>query len=314
MKWIIFLFFLILLTKRESSAYSPEKARFTVRARESVSSYRINSLFLLPKENIFIEVMEGKGETPYNLRVLSGKVREVTSDYWYWQAPGKKGLYPLIIFHPEGLDSILFNIYVMVPSKRMKGESLNGYQIGQYPAKQWKNLSIYTPPQGFIEVTLANEENFLSPHFQLKQFLCKQEGGYPKYIVLRENLLLKLEMILEKVNEKGFPCETFNILSGYRTPYYNRSLGNVLFSRHPWGDAADFFIDEDPRDNWMDDLNGDGEMNDRDGDVLYEIIEELDGEDSFKPFVGGLGRYRKNSFHGPFIHVDVRGFHARMGS
>ena len=281
--------------------------------KETVSSYRINPLFLLPKEKIFIRIVEGNGETPFILRTESGKLREVSKDYWFWQAPRKKGLFPLKIFHPLGVDSILINIFVMVPTKEMKGETLHGYRIGRYPPKPWKDLSIYTPPNGFIEVTPENEETYLSPHFQLKQFLCKQEGGYPKYIVLRESLLLKLEWILEKVNERGLSCETFHVLSGYRTPYYNQSLGNVRFSRHLWGDAADLFIDEDPKDDWMDDLNGDGEINDRDGDLLLGIIEGMDEEPHSKIYIGGLGRYEENSYHGPFIHVDARGYPARMG-
>jgi hypothetical protein len=54
----------------------------------------------------------------------------------------------------------------------------------------------------------------------------KQPGGYPKYLVLRERLLLKLEMLLEEAARAGLPVTTFQIMSGYRTPYYNRSIGN----------------------------------------------------------------------------------------
>ena len=56
----------------------------------------------------------------------------------------------------------------------------------------------------------------LSPHFTLGQFVCKQAGGYPKYVVLRERLLLKLERLLEAVNAKGHAAETFHVMSGYR--------------------------------------------------------------------------------------------------
>jgi len=72
-------------------------------------------------------------------------------------------------------------------------------------------------------------------------------------------LLLKLELILEKVNQKGYPCETLAIMSGYRTPYYNKAIGNVKYSRHLWGGTADVFIDEDPEDEMIDDLNRNGE-------------------------------------------------------
>lgn len=63
----------------------------------------------------------------------------------------------------------------------------------------------------------------------------------------------------------------------------------------------------------MDDLNRDGKIDYRDAGVLYDIIDEMYGRTFYVPFVGGLGRYRKSRSHGPFVHVDVRGFHARWG-
>ncbi|MDX1389079.1 MAG: D-Ala-D-Ala carboxypeptidase family metallohydrolase, partial [Acidobacteriota bacterium] len=182
-----------------------------------------------------------------------------------------------------------------------------------YPATPLKGLEIYQPPRGFIEVTEANVDTPVAPHFTLRQFLCKQGGGYPKYVVLRERLLLKLELLLEQVNAAGFECDTFHVMSGYRTPYYNRSIGNVKYSRHVYGGAADIFIDVDPRDGNMDDLNGDGKIDVHDAGVLYDLIDGLYGTDFYNAYVGGLGRYKKTKAHGPFVHVDVRGFRARWG-
>lgn len=211
------------------------------------------------------------------------------------------------------MDSIILNVFVMLPFKELKGEYLNGYRIGRYPSTPLKGLSIYKVPKGFIEVTKENEEIFMTPHFQLKQFVCKQESNYPKYIVLRERLLLKLELILERVNEKGYPCKTFNIMSGYRTPYYNQVIGNVKYSRHLWGGAADIFIDENPCDQVMDDLNRDGRIDYHDAKVLYDIIDSMYGKPWYSKFLGGLAWYKKTSSHGPFVHVDVRGYKARWG-
>lgn len=208
---------------------------------------------------------------------------------------------------------MVIHAFVMVPFSALEGEYLNGYRIGKYPHIPLKQLTIYKPPRGFIEVTPENEDTLVSPHFRLGQFLSKQASGYPKYLVLRERLLLKLELILEKVNEKGYHCGTLHIMSGYRTPYYNKVIGNVKYSRHVWGGAADFFIDENPSDGMMDDLNRDGKIDYRDAGVLYDIIDEMYGRTFYVPFVGGLGRYRKSRSHGPFVHVDVRGFHARWG-
>ncbi|MGD9237221.1 MAG: D-Ala-D-Ala carboxypeptidase family metallohydrolase [Desulfobacterales bacterium] len=120
-------------------------------------------------------------------------------------------------------------------------------------------------------------------------------------------------MILEKVNAKGYRCDTFHVMSGYRTPYYNEAIGNVPYSRHIYGGAVDIFIDENPQDNMMDDLNRDGTIDYRDAAVIYRIIDALYGKKFYDPFLGGLARYKKTGNHGPFVHVDVRGQRARWG-
>ncbi|MDY6862202.1 MAG: D-Ala-D-Ala carboxypeptidase family metallohydrolase [Thermodesulfobacteriota bacterium] len=104
-----------------------------------------------------------------------------------------------------------------------------------------------------------------------------------------------------------------NIGRGYRTPYYNKIIGNVKYSRHLWGGAADIFIDENPKDKMMDDLNKDGKINWKDAAILYSIIDDMYGEKSYKSYVGGLARYKKSYSHGPFVHIDVRGKRTRWG-
>ena len=202
----------------------------------------------------------------------------------------------------------------MLPYERIEGEHLNGYRIGAYPTVPLKQLAIYDVPAGFIEVRPGNVDTWVSPHFRLGQFLCKQDGGFPKYVVLRERLLLKLELILEEVNRKGHRADSLHVMSGYRTPFYNKAIGNVRYSRHVWGGAADIFIDEAPRDGNMDDLNRDGVVDERDASVLHDIVDGLYGRSFFAPFLGGLARYRATSADGPFVHVDERGFRARWGS
>jgi hypothetical protein len=202
----------------------------------------------------------------------------------------------------------------MVPLNRVEDGFLNGYRIGHYPTVALRQQPIYTPPRGLIEVTLENENTLVSPHFRLRQFLCKQDGDYPKYMVLDARLLTALELFLEKANAHGYQARTLTVMSGYRTPYYNRAIGNsTTYSRHVWGDAADIFIDENPKDGRMDDLNQDGEIDSHDAEVLYDLIES-GYESRFQSLlVGGLARYRETSSHGPFVHVDVRGVTARWG-
>lgn len=76
----------------------------------------------------------------------------------------------------------------------------------------------------------------------------------------------------------------------------------------------DIFIDQDPKDDMMDDLNKDGKIDYRDAAILYDIIDDMYGKPFYRTFVGGLARYEKTAAHGPFVHVDVRGFHARWGN
>jgi peptidase M15-like protein len=222
---------------------------------------------------------------------------------WRWTAPGTPGLHPIAVVSSDQRDSITIQAFVLVPYSQLKGEYLNGYRIGRYPARPLRGLEIYRPPAGFVEVTRANENTFVSPHFQLKQFLCKQGGTYPKYVVLNEALLQKLEDLLARVNAAGYSVTTFHVMSGYRTPAYNRALGNVLYSRHTFGAAADVFIDEN-HDGRMDDLNGDGRSDSRDGKLLYSLFETAGVQ-------GGMGEYAPTRAHGPFVHVDVRDRRAR---
>jgi hypothetical protein len=161
-------------------------------------------------------------------------------------------------------------------------------------------------------VTPELESAQLSPHFTLGQFVCKQPGD-PRYVVLREELLVKLENLLAVVNERGVQASSFVVMSAYRTPLYNVGIGNrTTFSRHQYGDAADIYVDENG-DGRMDDLNGDGRTTRADARWLGAIVEETEGRGEFEGLVGGLGTYNSNSAHGPFVHVDVRGHAARWG-
>jgi uncharacterized protein YcbK (DUF882 family) len=99
-------------------------------------------------------------------------------------------------------------------------------------------------------------------------------------------------------------------MSGFRTPYYNHAIGDVLYSQHQWGSAADVFIDKADR-GQMDDLNHDGRVDVNDSRFLYDAIERLLAEAGSAKFQGGMGFYPATAAHPPFVHVDVRGSKAR---
>ncbi|MBN1464854.1 hypothetical protein JXA02_03770 [candidate division KSB1 bacterium] len=293
--------------------FQPQTSDFSVQIREDTVFYRVFAVYVLPEERLTLAVAEGDPNSQFEL-VSDGMVLPaVSGKLWQWRAPREKGLVSLKILRSAPRDSMLINVFVMVPFEQMDGEYLENYKIGHYPSLPYKNSSIYETPRGFIEVNQENQEIRISPHFQLKQFLCKQAGDFPKYMVLQERLVLLLERILARVNQAGHRCRTLHIMSGYRTPAYNQAIDNVKYSCHIYGVAADFFIDENPEDGMMDDLNGDGTSDIDDAAIVYDLIAQMSGEAWFELFRGGLAKYGKTAAHGPFVHVDVRGFHARWG-
>jgi len=285
-------------------------APFLVRYRDVVSPDRVRALTVLPGETVKFEVVARGSESGYLARPAAGRLVALGAGRWGWTAPPAPGHYPIQVVTPDGRDSVTLQALVVVPYGRLQGEVLNGYRIGRYPAKPLRGQARYQPPAGFVEVTRENENVLVSPHFRLKQFLCKQPGGSRKYVVLDERLLLALEYVLERVNQAGYRAATFHVMSGYRTPAYNRSLGNLQYSLHQWGAAADIFIDENG-DGRMDDLNRDGRSDIRDAEVLYRLIDDAAARPEGQGLIGGVGKYPSTASHGPFVHVDVRNRRAR---
>jgi hypothetical protein len=300
----------VLLVAAARPAEPPAAAEFAVRYRNVISPHRVTTLTVLPGETVTFEVADRDPVSGYVAQPAAGRLVPLGTGRWAWTAPPTPGVYGIQVVAPNGADSVTLQALVVVPYDRLQGELLNGYRIGRYPEKARSGLAGNGPPAGFVEVTRANEDVLVSPHFRLKQFLCKQPGGYPKYVVLDERLLLALEHVLQHVNAAGYRATTFHVMSGYRTPAYNRSLGNVRYSQHQWGAAADIFIDEDG-DGVMDDLDGDGRSDLRDAAVLYRLIDDAAARPEAQGLIGGLGKYPATAAHGPFVHVDVRDGTAR---
>jgi hypothetical protein len=276
-----------------------------VRYQNVISPNRVRALAVLPGETVTVEVMDRDRGSGYVAQPAGGQLVPLGTGRWEWKSPAVPGLYPIQVVAADGGKSVMLQAFVIVPFDQLQGELLNGYRIGRYPEKPLRGLADYRPPAGFVEVTRENENVLVSPHFRLGQFLCKQPAGSRKYVVLNERLLLALEYILKRVNEAGLRATTFTIMSGYRTPAYNTSLGNVHYSMHQWGAAADIFIDENG-DGVMDDLNGDGRSDIHDAELLYRLIDEAAALPESQGLIGGLGKYRSTDAHGPFVHIDVR--------
>lgn len=282
-------------------------AGFVVRYGDLQSGYRVNAAFLLPNAELSVSVPSATDA--YSAEAPGGALRVTGPASWSFRAAAGPGIYPLTVRSAAGTDSIRINVFVLVPATRVVNGRLNGYVIGKYATVRTPDGMIRPPPVGFVEVTQANRRTPVSPRLRLEQFICKQAGGYPKYVALDARLLLALETLLDTAITAGVRVSSFQILSGFRTPSYNRAIGNVASSRHQWGQAADIFVDEDGN-GVMDDLNGDGRSDARDADVLIRLANRALGTDG-RDYAGGLGRYGTNRRHGPFVHLDVRGYRAR---
>ncbi|HEX4932655.1 MAG TPA: hypothetical protein VFV33_05705, partial [Gemmatimonadaceae bacterium] len=198
-------------------------------------------------------------------------------------------------------DSIPFALIVQRPFGSKRGEVLNGYRLGRWPAERWIMARNYFNPDGFVEVTPQNVGLRLSDHFTLGDFLTHdQRDRWPKYVVLEEKLIDKLELVLADLAAHGIPTGHVVVLSGFRAPYYNdRGVGEGMAraSRHQFGDAADLIIDDDGNGR-MDDLNRDGVVDLRDTAPITAAIARV--EKAHPDLVGGLGTYQAMGPSGPF--------------
>jgi uncharacterized protein YcbK (DUF882 family) len=292
----------------KADKFDTETVPFEMTFNGETSSYRDMSAFLMPGATTTLEVINGvAGKYSLSMKEEGSAVQQ-TPRRWRYTAPKRPGLYTLELKGPANNDSVDIHVFVLVPASEVKNGWLNGYRIGSYPPASAR----YTPPTGFVEVTKDNEDTKVSPHFRLNQFLCKQDSlaEFPKYVVLEQRLLLKLETILERVNRMGFSTDTLHVMSAYRTPYYNHAIGDVKYSQHQWGSAADVYIDPHDKDR-MEDLNRDGRVDIADSKFLYDRIEEWFERKDLQKFEGGLGFYPATAAHPPFVHVDVRGTKAR---
>jgi len=285
------------------------RASFRLRVRDAVVPYRILAVTVRPGETLELELDQVWGEgSPegFLLRTPDGVAPAVTPGRWEWTAPDTPGeAVPLRVESPLDLDAITLNVLILHPFEAVENGELNGFRIGTY-----RTTPDLPPPPGFVEAAPELLDLRVAPGFTLAQFLPKQEGN-PRYLVLSEKLTLKMEAILEEVQVAGIEASTLYVMSGFRTPWYNRAIGNTTdHSRHLWGDAADFFIDETGNGR-MDDLTGDGQGGEADARLLFRIVERVQELGEPHVVLGGLSSYRANAVRGPFLHVDTRGAPAR---
>ncbi|HEY2322138.1 MAG TPA: hypothetical protein VGJ82_04655 [Thermoanaerobaculia bacterium] len=231
-------------------------------------------------------------------------------------APAQPGVYDLAVKLGQATKQINdFAVISLVPFSEKQAGHIGLYYLGTWPFEHGGKMksAAYANPAGFIEVTPQNADTPVSAHFKLRDFLTKdQYNVWPKYILLNPKLLDKLELTIAELERTGHPVRNMHVMSGFRTPEYNYTGGNTQgranLSRHMYGDASDVFIDNDGN-GAEDDLNHDGRLDIGDAMVVQQAVERV--EHDHPELVGGVGVYPACCGHGPFTHIDVRGYRAR---
>lgn len=118
----------------------------------------------------------------------------------------------------------------------------------------------------------------MSEHFKTEEFHCKSGAPYPKG--WEQNRLAVLCAELEIIR-KEFGDKAVTIISGYRTPAWNKRVGGSRYSQHMEGRAADITIAGVPARK-----------------VAAKVLEMV--KSGRLNVIKGVGSYRK------FTHVDIR--------
>ena len=224
-------------------------------------------------------------------------------------APRQPGIHELA---PNIAD---FRVVTLVPISQKRAGRIGNYQLGSWPFERGgrPKTARYAAPRGFFQVTPENRDFQVSEHFTVGQFLTKDQFSvWPKYVPLDPLLVDKLELTIQELQKQGVRVNHVHVMSGFRTPRYNSGGGNTAgranLSRHMYGDGADVYVDNN-RDGQPDDITGDGRVTTRDAEKFAQAAERV--EQKHRSLVGGIGVYSACCGHGPFTHVDVRGYRAR---
>jgi len=275
-------------------------------------SGKLHAAFRAPGDTLTSPNEQRAPELSARFEAASGR-ETVSEDF---TAPKRPGIYKLAVEMNKATRPIDdLRVITLVPFTEKKNDRIGLYYLGRWPfeGKGAPPRPAYANPTGFVEVTRENQDTAVSQHFKLRDFLTKDQFDvWPKYLLIDSRLIDKLELIVQELEEEGHPVQHVQIMSGFRTPIYNHRGGNTggraSLSRHMYGDAADIFVDND-RNGVMDDLNGDGKVDPADAEVVARAAERVEAK--YPALVGGVGIYPACCGHGPFTHVDVRGYRAR---
>ena len=187
------LFFICLL-----SAGIGRAEPLALQVRGHVVSAPVFSLFAAPGETVRIGVIDAPGND-LELDSPWGVGGAPADDHWNIEAPATPGHYGFSLKHHREDRATAFNLFVGYTENTVLDGILNGDLIGPKPPVHSRYPGLYVGPELYFEVTPESLDTRLSPNFTLRQFLCKQESGFPKYLAIRESMLVLLEGLLEAV-------------------------------------------------------------------------------------------------------------------
>ena len=243
-------------------------------------------------------------------------------------APENPGSYYMSFVLEAGGVSRDFDMCVFVPYRATgrradRGVDLfvDGKNIGNYRdvvhsgnAKVKENPDSYRPPVWWFRMTPDNETFEVIPGVAVGDLVAPAEDTGVRHtdlVPVNYTMWKAIEILRHAIEAKGIPGSALKVISGFRTPAYNRRIGSNAFGRHIFGDSFDFYIDLDG-DTKSDDLNGDGKVDRRDAYRIVAIIENLQA-DGLLP-MGGIGIYHTvGGDHGLTMHLDMRGHRATWG-
>ena len=117
------------------SSFDTHAAGFAIAFSGEVSAYRDLSTYVLPGAALAIEAVNGP-PGDYSATASAGALTTRGPRAWQWRAPSAPGLFEVRVEGPAiRHDIIALHVFVIVPADDVRNGSLNGYAIGQYPAK-----------------------------------------------------------------------------------------------------------------------------------------------------------------------------------
>lgn len=178
------------------------------------------------------------------------------------------------------------------------------------------HIENYQPPEYYFRLIPGTEQlQVLEGYPMNPELVCrawpKSEFPIP-FATLEIHLLDKLQRLNAGLRTCGLAKFKVRLLSGFRSPDYNRRIEGASLSRHIYGDAVDFLVDDDG-DGVMDDVDGNGRIDRFDGMAVIRCLQAL--EDRGEVVVGGAGIYELD-VENPrrvSLHMDCRGVRATWG-